>query len=122
MLDIDAGGQGLKASPDRDSSAHKHCSGSDILSPRWTTPASVSGELSDRFCYQTDRDTNRAAAQPPAQQIRLRWANQVDALPPAYQAAGAGVLNDILGPSAQQTGTGVVPSYISHVIGTAPFN
>ena len=30
------------------------------------------------------------AAEPPAQQIRLRWANQVDALPPAYQAAGTG--------------------------------
>ncbi|CAL5225810.1 g8588 [Coccomyxa viridis] len=54
-------------------------------------------------------DTSNAAptdaAQPPAQQIRLRWANQVDALPPAYQAAGAGVLNDILGPSGEQTDT-----------------
>ena len=57
---------------------------------------------------RTDGDAECAAAQPPAQQIRLRWANQVDALPPAYQAAGAGVLNDILGPSGEPTGTGGV--------------
>ena len=58
--------------------------------------------------YITTNDWQKyCAGVPPSQQVRLRWANQVEALPPAYQAAGAGVLNDILGPStAQSSGAG----------------
>ena len=54
-------------------------------------------------CITTRNCREFCAGVPPSQQVRLRWANQVEALPPAYQAAGAGVLNDILGPSGDQS-------------------
>ena len=74
---------------------------------KWRHPTSIpcsEGWFVDCLkCITVANCRKLCAGVPPSQQVRLRWANQVEALPPAYQAAGAGVLNDILGPSGDQS-------------------
>ncbi|BDA47803.1 hypothetical protein COCOBI_11-0600 [Coccomyxa sp. Obi] len=61
------------------------------------SPTVVRARWASSVTQADDTGTNSAS---PPQSARLSWANQVRALPPAYQAIGAQIVSQALGPSA----------------------